>query len=233
MTTYLDAITSGAAAQDFTHGATTITHTGVRQHTNVPHAPPQVLPGRGPPPDSSLACPVLCYRIGDSGPFNPYQEIDGEQLPHGFGRNYAGLLMRQCSPGPKIEIKEIEQEAASLKDTIVIASFLGRKIPQSAIVDWLQAINQKLGFNGVTLKLDMGRGFLFLKTANVMTTRAILAMTPHNTQWGQCIYQEWVPNFSLDYPQGLRVPEVVRLFFKSSATSKRQDCVRSQKIYFG
>ncbi|KAG0596900.1 hypothetical protein M758_UG293800 [Ceratodon purpureus] len=171
----------------------------VREVSNQ-HIRGQVPHGRTLVSNSPLACPLLCYRIGDAGKFNPYYAVEGEKLPVGFGRNYFGLLMRHLNQGPSLDLMVLELEAAKLKETTVIASFIGKKVPQSSFVDWIQSINQKLGYNGVSLKMDMGRGFIFLKTANISTTRKLLAMTPQHTAWGQCVHQEWVPNFNPDYP---------------------------------
>ncbi|KAG0623894.1 hypothetical protein M758_3G209300 [Ceratodon purpureus] len=163
------------------------------------------------PADISLACPVLCYRIGDSGSFNPYQATPGEKLPAGYGRNYHGLLMRHFSAGPQLDHSILERESQRLKETTVIASFIGKKVPQHALADWILSINQKLGFVGVSFRMDMSRGFIFLSTINVATTKMVLALTPHNTPWGICVYQEWVNNFNPDNPTGLRIPVWISL----------------------
>ncbi|KAG0575157.1 hypothetical protein KC19_VG322700 [Ceratodon purpureus] len=59
--------------------------------------------------------------------------------------------------------------------------------------------------------MDMGRGFLFLSTPSVMVTKKVLALTPLPTPWGQCIFQEWEPNFNPDYPAGLKLPTWISL----------------------
>ncbi|KAG0617518.1 hypothetical protein M758_5G195600 [Ceratodon purpureus] len=59
--------------------------------------------------------------------------------------------------------------------------------------------------------MDMGRGFIFLSTPSIVITRRVLALTPHHTPWGQCIYQEWEPNFNPDYPSGLKLPTWISL----------------------
>ena len=137
--------------------------------------------------------------------------VAGEQLPTGFGRNYHGLLIRHLTKGPVLDPIPLEQEASRLKETTVIASFIGRKIAQHALGDWIKQLNQKLGYERISFRMDMGKGFLFLSTANTTVTKSILVLTPHQTPWGQCVYQEWVPNFNHDYPSGLRLPEWVSL----------------------
>ncbi|KAG0594516.1 hypothetical protein M758_UG084500 [Ceratodon purpureus] len=72
-------------------------------------------------------------------------------------------------------------------------------------------INRKLGLEAVSFRMDMGRGFLFLSTPGVMVTKSVLALTPFATPWGQCIFQEWEPNFNPDYPKGLKLPTWISL----------------------
>jgi hypothetical protein len=59
--------------------------------------------------------------------------------------------------------------------------------------------------NLVSFKVDMGRGFIFLSTDNAMVTKKVLALTPHATPWGVCIYQGWTLGFDPDYPAGLLI----------------------------
>ncbi|KAG0584557.1 hypothetical protein KC19_3G217600 [Ceratodon purpureus] len=105
----------------------------------------------------------------------------------------------------------LQNEAAYLRDHTVIASFLGKRIPPNAIPDWITQLNQKLGFQAISFKMDMGRGFFFLATADSQITRQILSLTPHVTKWGTCIYQEWEPGFDPDEPAGLKILSWINL----------------------
>jgi hypothetical protein len=44
-----------------------------------------------------------------------------------------------------------------------------------------------------------------------MVTKKVLALTPHITPWGVCIYQGWTPGFDPDYPAGLLIPTWISL----------------------
>ena len=162
-------------------------------------------------PDSGLSCPLLSHRISQAGAFNLYQAAEGEQLPSGYGRNYHRLLMRHLTQILALDLNVIQHKATRLHDHTVIASFTGKKIPTSSIADWIQLINKKLGFLGASFKMDMGRGFLFLSTANAQATRKLLALTPHSTPWKNCVYQERTPDFDPDCPTGLFVPAWISL----------------------
>ena len=64
---------------------------------------------------------------------------------------------------------------------------------------------------GVSFKMDMGRSFLFHSTPSTLATKNVLALTLLNTPWGQCIFQEWKPNFNPDYPDGFKLPTWISL----------------------
>ncbi|KAG0593967.1 hypothetical protein M758_UG036100 [Ceratodon purpureus] len=127
--------------------------------------------------------------------------------------------MRYITPSPPLDLSILQQEASALMEHTIIASFLGKRIPPHAIADWISLINQKLGFQGVGFRMDMGRGFFFLSTANVQVLRKVLSFTPHITPWGSCIYQEWVAGFDPDAPSGLKIPSWLS-FPTSSSPSK-------------
>jgi hypothetical protein len=105
----------------------------------------------------------------------------------------------------------VQGQASWRKDHIVIASFIGKKIAQHHLADWIQSINRKGGFDLVSFHIDMDRGFLFLETTNIAITRKLLALIPHTTPWGTGIYQEWIPGFNPDNPVGLKIPTWISL----------------------
>jgi hypothetical protein len=82
----------------------------------------------------------------------------------------------------------VQGQANWLKDHIVIASFIGKKIAQPQLADWIQSINTKISPNSFSSRIDMGRGFIFLEIVNVEATRKIIALTPHSIPWGTSIY---------------------------------------------
>jgi hypothetical protein len=161
--------------------------------------------------DASLACTPLCHRLARAGNINPYKREEGETIPQGYGRNFHGLLIRYLTQGPQVNLESVSAEADFLKDHTIIASFVGKKIPQHNLADWIQSINRRVGQNSVSFKVDMGRGFLFLTTANANVTRQVLSLTPHSTPWETCVYQEWIPNFDPDFPTGMKIPTWISL----------------------
>jgi hypothetical protein len=110
-----------------------------------------------------------------------------------------------------INLAVVQAEAEYLKSHTLIASFLDKKISPNLLAKWILPINKKVGLNLVSIKVDMGRGFMFLSTANPMVTKKVLALTPHATPWRTCIYQEWTPSFDPNYPVGLKIPTSVLL----------------------
>ncbi|KAG0575817.1 hypothetical protein KC19_5G032900 [Ceratodon purpureus] len=174
-------------------------------------APTARGPVRAAPADAVLAYPPLSYRLSMDGGINPFQKSEGETLPPGLGRNYHGLLMRHITLAPELDQATLKKEAAYLKDHTIIASFLGKKITPHACSDWICSINRKLGYDAIAYKMDMGRGFIFLSSPDRQTTNKVLALTPHVTPWGTCVYQEWEPGFNPDYPEWLRIPTWIQL----------------------
>ncbi|KAG0594795.1 hypothetical protein M758_UG110400 [Ceratodon purpureus] len=116
--------------------------------------------------------------------------------------------MRYNTPGPNLDILVLQHEASILRDHTIVASFLGKRIPPHAIPD---EINRTLGFQGLSFRMDMSRGFLFLSSTDARVTREVLSFTPHATQWGTCVYHEWVSGFDPDNPCGLKIPSWISL----------------------
>lgn len=137
---------------------------------------------------------------------NPFQKTDGEQLPPGMVRNYNGFLIRELTPILDYNRRAVSEESVWLKEHLVISSFIGRKIPQHQVADWLVEINSRLGHQAVTLRMDMGRGFLFLETPSKEATSRLIALSPFVSKHGTAIFQEWVEAFDPDNPVGLRIP---------------------------
>ncbi|KAG0594961.1 hypothetical protein M758_UG126500 [Ceratodon purpureus] len=125
-------------------------------------------PSRMAATDFVMAYPPLSHRVRKEGPINPYFPTPGETLLEGLGRNDHGLLMRHVTLAPELDMNVIQREASFLQEHTIVASFLGKKIPLNAYADWIQSINRKLGYDVVSYKLDMGRGFIFLSYLPLM-----------------------------------------------------------------
>ncbi|KAG0593962.1 hypothetical protein M758_UG035600 [Ceratodon purpureus] len=121
------------------------------------------------------------------------------------------MLMRHLTLGLSLNLPTLHKEATSLFDHTVIASFTDKKISLNAIPEWIPMINRQLGFQGVSFRINMGRGFFFLSTADANVTRSFLLLTPHATPWGSCVYQEWIPRFDPNDPSALRIPTWLNL----------------------
>ena len=109
--------------------------------------------------EASVTSPPLSHRIIHFGKLDPFQAADREQLALGFGRNYHGLLIQHLTHVLQLDLEIVQRKAALLHNHIVIASFVSKKIQAHFIPNWIQFVNKKLGFEGISFKVDMGRGF--------------------------------------------------------------------------
>ncbi|KAG0556684.1 hypothetical protein KC19_11G071700, partial [Ceratodon purpureus] len=63
----------------------------------------------------------------------------------------------------------------------------------------------------VSIGRNLGRGFFQLRTKDSGTVQKLLTLTPFKSRWGNCVMQNWVPNFNPANPRGLKIPTWVTL----------------------
>jgi hypothetical protein len=122
MVTYKDALNRGSPKSAAGFEGPTINHQSDRRTIQL---------------DASFVSTPLCHRLTRSAGLNPYRSEPGETLPPGYGRNFQDLLIRYLTQGSSINLDSVNAEADFLRDHTVNASFVGKKIPQYNLADWI------------------------------------------------------------------------------------------------
>jgi hypothetical protein len=95
-------------------------------------------------PDAVIELMAEANNQISKGELNPFKEQIGEVLPPNLERNFSGFLMRKDAVTFKVDIQMLNARIAMLKDTLLIAKFVGTKPPIQEMNAWLQTLNQSL-----------------------------------------------------------------------------------------
>ena len=98
-----------------------------------------------------------------------------------------------------------------LKDQLLIGKFVGPKPSPHAKKLWIQAANQELGENALSLCRNVGKGFFLLSGEDKDILNKALMVSPFRSKWDTCMLQSWVPGFNHDNPNNLAFPTWVSL----------------------
>jgi hypothetical protein len=126
-------------------------------------------------------------------------------------RNFSGFLVRKDAITFKVDSEKLNARIALLKEELLIAKILGPKPAPQDLVRWLSALNQELGGNEVSFCMNVGKGFMFLRSEDSDAIHNALMLSPHKSRWGTCMLQSWVPGFNPDNPSNLAFPTWVAL----------------------
>jgi len=136
---------------------------------------------------------------------NSLKLVDGEVLPWGTFRNFSNFLIKEHQIVPPLEMEVVQTEAKYLKEHCVIARFIELKLLHVTFMPWISTPNKAINLGKVSYLFDVGKGFFYLKTNSPATTIMVLTKPPFKTQWGTCIFQQWVPSFNLYFPMGMHL----------------------------
>ena len=142
---------------------------------------------------------------------NPFKEQAGEVLPGNMERNFSGFLVRKDAITFKVDTGMLNARIALLKEQLLIAKFLGPKPPPQDLVKWITTLNQELRGSEVTFCMNVGKGFIFLKSEDSDAIHNALMLSPFKSKWGTCMLQSWVPGFNPENPSNLAFPTWVAL----------------------
>lgn len=94
---------------------------------------------------------------------------------------------------------------------MVIACFVGARPQWADFLLWLDTLNAELNTGKASFSHTEGRNFFCLETSGAETTKEILTKTPFKSQWGMCIFQEWIQGFNPEEPEELLIPMWITL----------------------
>jgi hypothetical protein len=101
-------------------------------------------------PDNGFKTP-LSHRLGSHMThFNLLGPEEGVDLPETHKMNYQGFLIQKLISIRDTDKKAVQGQATWLKDHIVIASFICKKIAQHHLANWIQSISSKIGLNSIS-----------------------------------------------------------------------------------
>jgi hypothetical protein len=142
---------------------------------------------------------------------NPYNPQPGKILPEGFRRNPQGYLLRPSLAVPlsTFDTNFLEQEVHHLRNYVVIISFIeGAPTLHSK---WLHELQDTIVPGRITLHKEVGWGFCYILLDSELTTRKVLALTPHKFSVETALFQSWIPGFDPRKPEGLHIPVWITL----------------------
>ena len=142
--------------------------------------------------------------LGDQ--LNPFKEQAGEILPSNMERNFSGFLVRKDAITFKVDTGMLNARIALLKEQLLIAKILGPKPTSTDPIKWITALNQELGGSEVSFCMNVGKGFIFLKSEDSDAIHNALMLSPFKSKWGTCMLQSWVPGYNPDNPNNLAFP---------------------------
>ena len=145
------------------------------------------------------------------GDLNPFKGHSGEILPSNLERSFSEFLIRTEANQFKVNKEMLLARIEELKDQLLIGKFVGSKPSPQAMKLWIQALNQKLRGNALSLCRNVGKGFFLLRSEDKDTLNALLMVSPFRSKWGTCMLQSWIPRFNPNNPSNLAFPTWVSL----------------------
>jgi hypothetical protein len=125
---------------------------------------------------------------------HPTKAQEGEQLPSGYSRSYAGLLIKDLKREIQVNQDAVKCEMDFLQNFAVIAFFIGRRPLESQMQGWLETL--KVQVQGPLVRgRNIGRGFFIIKADDHEVVKNLLLLTPFQSNQGLCVFQRWSPNF--------------------------------------
>lgn len=113
-----------------------------------------------------------------SSQINLTSPSEGELLPEGFARNYAGFLIKTRKKRIHVTEELVAAEERYLKDHLIVASFIGGRPSPSGFTTWLAKLNADVHGGTLAHSGDLGHGFYCLKASNQEVARQALVLTP-------------------------------------------------------
>lgn len=124
------------------------------------------------------------------GDHNPFKGHIGEILPTNLERSFSGFLVRKEALKFKVNTEILLARIEILRDQLLIGKFVGPKPPPQAMKPWiLQALNQELRGNALSLCRNVGKGYFLLSGEDKDTLNNALMMSPFRSKWGTCMLQ--------------------------------------------
>jgi hypothetical protein len=125
---------------------------------------------------------------------HPTKVQEGEQLPPGYSRSYAGLLLKDTKREIQVNQDAVKSEMEYLQAFAIIAFFIGGKPSEHLMLGWLEKLKEQV--QGPLVRgRNLGRGFFILKAAEPEVIKNLLMLTPYRSGCGLCVFQRWVPDF--------------------------------------
>jgi hypothetical protein len=125
---------------------------------------------------------------------HPTKAQAGEQLPDGYSRSYAGLLLKDTKREIQVNQDIVRCEMEFLQTYAVIAFFIGGRPPESRMQGWLDKLKDQV--QGPLVRgRSLGRGFFIIKADDQEVVKNLLLLTPFRSEQGLCVFQRWSPNF--------------------------------------
>lgn len=141
---------------------------------------------------------------------HPTQAREGESLPAGYSRSYGGFLLRHDARLIPVDQHMVRREMEYLSRHVLLAYFVGGRPPQHSISPWLELVQRQVG-GYVAIGRNLGRGFFQLRAKDFGIVQKLLTLTPFKSRWGNCVMQNWVPNFNSANPKGMKIPTWITL----------------------
>ena len=127
------------------------------------------------------------------GDLNPFKGQSGEILPINLERSFSGFLVRKEAIKFKVNTEKLLARIEMLKDQLLIGKFVGPKPSPQAMKLWIQALNNEVRVNALSLCRNVGKGFFLLKGEDKDILNNALMVSPFRSKWGTCMLQSWVP----------------------------------------
>lgn len=141
---------------------------------------------------------------------HPTQATEGEKLPDGYSRSYGGFLLRHDARIIPVDQHMVRREMDYLARHVLLAFFVGGRPSQHSLPNWLELVQRQVG-GYVAIGRNLGRGFFQLRTKDAGIIQKLLTLTPFKSRWGNCVMQNWVPNFNSANPKGMKIPTWITL----------------------
>ena len=93
------------------------------------------------------------------GDLNPFKGHSGEIFPSNMERSFSGFLVKKEAIQFKVNIEMLLARINVLKDQLLIGKFVGPKPSSQAMKLSIQALNQELSGNALSLCRNVGKGF--------------------------------------------------------------------------
>ena len=142
---------------------------------------------------------------------NPTKPRDGESLPTGYARNYAGFLVKTQIKRIHVPEELVAAEERYLQDHLIVASFIGGRPSPSGFNSWLSKLNAGIRGGSISFCGDLGWGFSCLKASNQEAASQALILTPSRIDSFLCVFQQWTPQFDPASSRGMLIPTWITL----------------------